>query len=290
MLITNTQQVNFSNYKRFFTIGCSFTRWYWPTWANILSKEYPELEFYNFGRGGAGNVYISTLLSQIDRKYKLCETDLVAIMWSSFHRHTVYCATHDIKDMLADSTRDFYSNKKGDPFNWFGNSDLILVSTMDDKTNLSFDDRGYLLRDCAIIDNVSRVLAHAKFDSFQMMSVDLADQNIYDPSMVSFKDDVLEAYADLRDRMIGPSLMRVLFEGETFKGEFKLKHTSRPEKVLDNHPNSQYYAEYLKVLGFNVSDETLTWAKQCDDRVRQADSYIDIEHDFAHFKNLSLPF
>ena len=42
--------------KRLFTFGCSVTEFIWPTWADILGREFDYYE--NWGRVGAGNLYI----------------------------------------------------------------------------------------------------------------------------------------------------------------------------------------------------------------------------------------
>ena len=35
---------DWTKYKRFFTFGCSFTCYMWPTWADIISKEMYEIK------------------------------------------------------------------------------------------------------------------------------------------------------------------------------------------------------------------------------------------------------
>ena len=39
---------------RLFTFGCSFTKYTWPTWADLLGLEFDEFE--NWGVSGGGNV------------------------------------------------------------------------------------------------------------------------------------------------------------------------------------------------------------------------------------------
>ena len=66
--------------SRLFTFGCSFTEWNWATWANILAYDL-DCEFYNFGRRGAGNFYISNLITQADSVYNFCSDDLCLTAW-----------------------------------------------------------------------------------------------------------------------------------------------------------------------------------------------------------------
>lgn len=74
-----------SKYKRFFAFGCSFTDYRWPTWADIIGKEFPG-NYYNYGGGGASNPMISRSIAEADLVYKLNKEDLVIIVWSDVCR------------------------------------------------------------------------------------------------------------------------------------------------------------------------------------------------------------
>lgn len=41
-----------------FVLGCSFTKYFWPTWADILQYSNTNIEFLNFARPGIGNFKI----------------------------------------------------------------------------------------------------------------------------------------------------------------------------------------------------------------------------------------
>lgn len=71
--------------KRLFTFGCSFTEWYWPTWANIIAHDL-GLEFYNYGQSGIGNVGIAHRIVQADLTHKFQESDIILVVWSSWNR------------------------------------------------------------------------------------------------------------------------------------------------------------------------------------------------------------
>lgn len=73
---------------RLFTFGCSFTHWSWPTWADILGREFKEYE--NWGQRGAGNVFIFHSLIECHKKRALGKGDKVVIMWSSYFREDRY--------------------------------------------------------------------------------------------------------------------------------------------------------------------------------------------------------
>lgn len=73
-------------FKRLFVFGCSFTQYFWPTWANILSKHYEDADFFNLGKSGAGNHFISLRVAEANERWHFNSDDLVAIMWTSFTR------------------------------------------------------------------------------------------------------------------------------------------------------------------------------------------------------------
>ena len=73
--------------KRFFAFGCSFTDYFWPTWADFVALELgPDVEYWNFGRTGAGNQYIANMIAQADAKFKFTKNDLVMVCWTNVAR------------------------------------------------------------------------------------------------------------------------------------------------------------------------------------------------------------
>ena len=54
----NSVLTEFKKYKRVFAFGCSFTCYRWPTWADLIGKQCEGAEFRNYGKSGAGNLFI----------------------------------------------------------------------------------------------------------------------------------------------------------------------------------------------------------------------------------------
>jgi hypothetical protein len=74
--------------SRVFTFGCSFTGYWYPTWADILINE-AEVRGstgYNFGRSGAGNLFINLRVWEAHAKYKFTPDDYVLICWTGYNR------------------------------------------------------------------------------------------------------------------------------------------------------------------------------------------------------------
>jgi hypothetical protein len=74
--------------SRLFTFGCSFTRYHYPTWADIVGKNFSE--FQNWGQEGAGNNFVLNSLNECHLRNKLETADTVIIMWSGLSRIDYY--------------------------------------------------------------------------------------------------------------------------------------------------------------------------------------------------------
>lgn len=72
-------------YKRFFAFGCSFTNYYWPTWADIIAKHL-DIEYYNYGIQGLGNVGIMHRIIEADLTHAFNDNDLIIVVWSDWNR------------------------------------------------------------------------------------------------------------------------------------------------------------------------------------------------------------
>jgi hypothetical protein len=81
--------------SRLFTFGCSFTRFFWPTWADILAYEL-KIPHQNWGIPGLGNVGVQSRLLECDLRNKFNEDDIILAVWSSWSREDRF----DIKNSL----------------------------------------------------------------------------------------------------------------------------------------------------------------------------------------------
>lgn len=73
---------------RLFTFGCSNTGYHYPTWADIVGKNFDQ--FQNWGRPGAGNNYIFNAVNRCHLKEHLTQNDTVLILWSGIARIDYY--------------------------------------------------------------------------------------------------------------------------------------------------------------------------------------------------------
>lgn len=74
--------------KRLFVVGCSFTQYYWPTWADILGREYDHFE--NWAQPGLGNRAIMERLTELVMSNTITKNDTIIVQWSEIHRYDVH--------------------------------------------------------------------------------------------------------------------------------------------------------------------------------------------------------
>lgn len=83
--------------RRLFTFGCSFTQWNWPTWADILGRNYDSYE--NWGIAGIGNRAIAQRVSECVLKNQFTDQDTIIVQWTDYHRFDQH-----IKDLFPESS------------------------------------------------------------------------------------------------------------------------------------------------------------------------------------------
>lgn len=77
---------------RIFAFGCSLTQYFYPTWADIIIKQYRDkgYEGSNWAKSGAGNMYINMRLWEANTIHKFDKDDVILLQWSSMFREDRY--------------------------------------------------------------------------------------------------------------------------------------------------------------------------------------------------------
>lgn len=239
--------MDYSKYKRFFAFGCSFTGYMYPTWSDIMSKNIPNARYYNFGRSGGGNMFIASRLSEANRKYKFCETDLVMVMWSTFCRE------------------DRWLKDRG----WITPGNIYTQGEYDFTTNAYLctwgDPITYLVRDLALIDITNTFIKSLPCDSLSMLSVPFDYQQEYNNNQVL--TELMELYSDL-EQSFPPNMFDHQMNGVWGNScEYTVSWSDNPHK--DYHPSPKQYYEYLSKLNIPMSDEALSYANNATEILKQ---------------------
>jgi hypothetical protein len=234
--------------KRLFTFGCSFTQyWRWPTWADALGKQFAFYE--NWGLCGSGNSFVLYSLMECHQRHHIKPSDSVYVMWTNTSREDRYVQR---------------SWLQGGNVYW--NQDGVLGS---DYVKKFACERGYLIRDLAVISAVKQLLEAWQCDWKFFSMVPLASTNSdsdlgQNPSRAPGPDhDVRELYQDVL-AVFAPSLFETVFAGNWNSRAGAPDCNNGPRR--DFHPTPQEHVEYLDIVapGLLFDPAAREWMAQCD--------------------------
>jgi hypothetical protein len=286
--------------KRLYTFGCSFTHYDWPTWADILSREFDYYE--NWGLVGGGNEFILNSLVECLVKNKLTKNDQVIIMWSNITRE------------------DRYVNDR-----WLLTGNIFTQTEYSEEFVKKYaDEKGYLLRDLSFIHAASKMLEQYHIPYIFTSMVPIDNSHDYEISPIKDATEILDAYQETI-KIIRPSIFETVFNFDWWSRSFmpdtemkyltkkynqlsgvswpklqdyllnNIKHVSRD--ILDEiknsesinlgihrlsrrdlHPNPLEHLEYVdKVLTeFVVSDQTKQWVNEINLRLESKTDISDM--------------
>lgn len=241
-MLTKIENLDLSKYKRFFAFGCSFTGYIWPTWADVLAKEMPDAEYYNFGKSGAGNLFITSRLIEANTKLNFTENDLVVLMYSTFCREDRYITN-----------------------NWLTPGNIFTQDVYDHGFIGKFaDPKGYLLRDINLITTNLEYIRNQSCDIIPLMSVPFNHQNENDKSV----DDIIKAFKSTTESM-PTSLLELEMKMNFLPHGHRYYWHSDKEIFEDYHPGPMRYRNYLEKLGFPLSNRSLTSIVEAEVKLKQ---------------------
>jgi hypothetical protein len=237
---------------RFFTFGCSFTQyWRWPTWADLLGRQYPFYE--NWGLCGAGNAYIFYSLIECHQRHHISSSDTVYVMWTNTSREDRY-----VGDRWLEGGNVYWGNHPLGP----------------DYLRHYACERGFLIRDLALIEAARQLLQiwQCEWRFFSMVPLERTNQanDLGDnPSRATQPDqDVRDFYRDTL-ATIGPSVLDTVFRGKWFTGDGIPDDYDARRR--DFHPTPREHAIYLERAAPDISipASDLDWMLQCDHDARE---------------------
>jgi hypothetical protein len=257
-------------YKRIFAFGCSFTSYLYPTWADIIYKSMnPDVEFYNLGKSGGGNLFISHRIVEANKKYKFNEDDLVVVMWSTFARI------------------DFYRTGFGwkTPGNIYTQGELSM-STVKELEDLNW----FLMRDLATIDLTTNYINNLPCDTIKFMAVPFDYEHAnHIMELDKVTKGIFNLYSDIQEQY-----PKSLYEFMGRKWGGSIKYTD-PDMTNDYHPTPVDYVNYLIDCGVPITQEAINYAHEslgrlltpniskmdavnmfpdCDDRVNKSRTHL----------------
>ncbi len=135
---------------RIFAFGCSLTQYFYPTWADIMLRLYKNKGYVgeNWGRSGAGNMFISTRLWEANTIHKFNKDDIILLQWTSmfredrYHMNKGWHTPGNFSDITA----------------WGERKPFVLNNFHYENPIVWADPCHVVMRDCAIITSTHRAL------------------------------------------------------------------------------------------------------------------------------------
>lgn len=217
--------IEFKKYSRFFAFGCSFTDYYWPTWADIIAKEIPEHNIY--AKRGAGNFFIYQALVEAVIKHKINKDDLVMIMFSNITRE------------------DRFVKDRG----WITPGNLYFQNEYDDKFLKRYlCHHGYLMRDLNLVHGCKLILDSIGCD-YELMSMVPFDSESSNDKKIDDVEYILNFYHETV-KSVKPSVMELIFNNdwESRPNRPVYRVSWQKELYRDNHPTPLEHLMYLQAL------------------------------------------
>lgn len=213
--------------KRLFAFGCSFTRWMWTGWPEILANHL-DVPHWNFGRSGAGNQFIFTRLMQAKRLYNFGPDDLVIVCWSHFSREDRWDTESKDWKLVGNV---YFAKEVWEP-RWvqrWSNSthyalrDLSFIAAARDALQSSGCDY-HAFSICDPLDNIDEYFGH-----------NLPEQE---------RNTLLNLYQSDVDRIL-PSYYKTLWNNDPANNKFKFEAQYVHPMFFDGHPRPLEHYQYL---------------------------------------------
>jgi hypothetical protein len=207
---------------RLFTFGCSFTNYYWPTWADIMALNYDH--YQNWGATGGGNHYIFYSLIEAIAREKINSTDTVTIMWTSVGREDRFLNDH-----------------------WSLQGSIYYSSFPDEYVKNFTDPTGFFLTSVTVIDAVRKILDSigCRYYFFSTVPFEKVDDSFLE-LIFSLKKDVefetRNLYKNTLNK-INPSVYEIIFNNN-WHSKDDIVIPSASKKSLDN-----FEIQYNKCAG-----------------------------------------
>jgi len=240
------KNIDFKKYSRFFAFGCSFTAYYWPTWANIIAKEIPD--HYIYAKSGAGNFYIFQALMEAQIHHSINKNDLVMIMFSNITRE------------------DRFTRNRG----WITPGNLYFQDEYDNKFLKNYlCHHGYLMRDLNLVQGCRSTLDNIGCD-YELMSMVPFDSESSDGKKIDNVEYLFKFYQNTLS-ILKPSVMEIIFNNDWESRPIRPIYSVswQKEKYRDMHPTPAEHFLYLQKIYPNIqfSAETHDWVELTNDVV-----------------------
>lgn len=239
---------------RLITLGCSHTRYHWPTWADVLARSFDSFE--NWGHSGVGNRAIFERTTEMIYASDPGPDDLIMIQWSNPYRFDAHKISKDLPVRWSVA---------GNLANW--------PPALAESVYCEFS---YVYHTCNFVLGCKNLLENKKLN-FVFLSMNDLKRYIY-----RFKElDIYKKELDSIEWM--PALFDWFVEEGLPTKEFEKKDFIQLKTLKDEHPTPLSHYLYLekflpKHLDIKLDKE---WAEAADAIVFKSKGYKEL---FDNFK------
>lgn len=205
---------------KFAAIGCSFTNYQWPTWADFLHAD-------NYGLSGIGNDRIWYILNQLYDKDMLKDYDAVVIQWASAHRFD-YKINKENK--LYDSSRNGWTFNDGNIAFSTNNTDIWK------RLKYWYNEEYESLRTEHFINGAKAILEKANIKQYHMTS-----RITLDPTKVMEHGQLFETKQDMI-KVFNGTYDDLVIANESSSYTFQTAPWSKNKPFKDLHPTIPEHA------------------------------------------------
>lgn len=218
--------------SKLYTFGCSFTRYYWPTWAEMLGQSYDKFE--NWGNSGLGNRAIVERLMECIIHKNISKDDTVVVQWTEFHRF------------------DFHLPIPLLPEGWSQSGNILASSSIPKEMLALWNERSFIMHSMNYINMAVRLLESIGCNWY-MTSI----RNLDSDASEFFE---FNKYREVfRHERFLPPISEFLQGYEEFPKKELFDHRAG-KMIVDEHPtpiaHHAWLAEVLAPkLGININDK-----------------------------------
>ena len=244
--------------RRIFAVGCSLTRYHWPTWADILAKEFDSFE--NWGQTGIGNRAIVERLTELVVHRNLTEDDVILVQWSDPHRFDSHVPHRFPLDGWT-TGGSIHNNPEYTPEwieNYWNETSYVMHTLNFIKLGISLLDsqpaKWYMTSMNDLIDDIDRCIIYDRY------------RNMFD-----------------RNEWIPP--IKPVFDQSNYQKKPFKKPIRKHDKiewyadVIDPHPTPLFYYEYVNNYLTDRLQVTVDyeWSKKADDLLSTVITHEEIK-------------
>lgn len=257
------------------TIGCSFTKWIYPTWADYIQKHY-NVKLNNLGYSASGNSIIKKKLYTID------ESDHVFVMFSGHNRQIQGIDEAYIRDNIHnnETKTNLLNDIRSDTRSWFRNlapmSAFINSESVTKHKRSKFNDYYQMLEDIYDCQNYLQAKGiDYNFSMWQGFYNDLSEiRGLNQPTVDDSKYMQNPIYQKIFNSIEQSKFLQNIKQG-LWEHMVNSKELVAVQSEIDLHPSTLCHFDYFKTYIKPILDQKIPNKNNIDQLYSQAKNFSE---------------